>query len=147
MKIKEALSILSNGNPAILRSHVLALPDFSLGKGGRYWFNDECPVSEDEIVALFGLALDLKQQSIEMELGGYEGIADYSVSIKINEDQEYFLPNIPINLATSMYADRSNGYCLFSRLLIENKKFTIILGGELCLDELLAIYTIAKNKV
>lgn len=154
MKIKEALDILNKGNPVIHHAEGSTLPEFSTSKGERYWFSDVESVSEDELVALFGLAIDQTRQSIEMRLGGYSvmGMGDCSVFedidvfIGLNENKEFFLPYLPLALAESIYTDRSNGYCDFNGLLVENEKFSLILDGELCLDELLAIYTIAKHK-
>ena len=138
MKLKEALDILSNGNPAI--------SEFSPSKGGRYWFDDDAPVTEDEMVALFGLALDKTKEPIQVEVGWDDESEELGVvTIELNENQEFTIPQISIELARSMYADRANGYCYFTRLQVKDGKFAVVLGGELCLDELLAIYTIAKH--
>lgn len=165
MKVQEVFNVLlENPNPAIVRHKAQGrncmsernntqLPIYSGSKGGRYWFDCDL-VSEDEIIALFGLAVIIEQKpvivhiplSIHIEDIDQTDAACLVAHIDFDKEGELILPLMDLGVAEQLYKQRSNGYCNFKSTQLINNKVHAELGSELCLDELLAIYSILQEK-
>lgn len=165
MKVQEVFKVLlENPNPAIIRHKTQGrgcmsernnsqLPIYSAGKGGRYWF--DCGlVSEDEIVALFGLAVIIEQRPVSIHIPLSIHIEDIDqtdaafliANIDFDKEGELTLPLMDYDVAEQIYKQRSNGYCNFKTTVLIDSQAHVELGSELCVDELLAIYAILKDK-
>lgn len=165
MKVQEVFQVLlKNPNPVLVRHkqqgkgcvterNNTQLPIYSSGKGGRYWF--DCGlVSEDEIVALFGLAVIIEQRPIivHIPLTIYVEDTDNTdaaclvANIDFDKEGELTLPLMDPGIADQLYKQRSNGYCNFKTTVLINDKVCAELGSELCVDELLAIYSLLQDK-
>lgn len=165
MNIVEAFNILlENPNPVIVRHNKQGkktiternntqLPIYSGSKGGRYWF--DCGlVSETEIVALFALAVIIEQQPVKIHIPLVINLTEEDetqhgflcTSIDFDKDGEITLPLMDLGVAKQIYENRSNGYCNFKTYIMTNGKIHVELGSELCLDELLAIYSLMQEE-
>ena len=144
MNVIEAFQILLQEpiNKAIDRNKVNNLPKYSSSKGGRYWFDCKM-VSEDEIIALFIYALIIEQLNIESTSILLE---NRNIIFKLDKENNLILPLMDIELAKQIYNERSNGYANFKTCKLVNATISVELGSELCLDELLAIYTLLQEK-
>lgn len=165
MKVQEVFKVLlENPNPSLVRHKSQGrgcmternnsqLPIYSGSKGGRYWFDCDL-VSEDEIVALFGLAVIIEQKPvivhiplrIHVEDTDQTDAACLVARIDFNEEGELTLPLMDPGVAKQLYDNRSNGYCNFKTAQLINNKVCAELGSELCVDELLAIYSLLQDK-
>lgn len=159
MNIAEAFKILlENPNPVINKKTCNKLmpsnlPYFSPSKGGRYWF-DNGIVSEDEIYALFVYAAVVSQEIISIDIPLTIIITEtnetqhgfLSWEMLFDKDNNLKLPVMDLGVAEQVYENRSNGYCNFKTCKLIDGKIHVELGSELCLDELLAIYSLLQDK-
>ncbi len=159
MNIIEAFKILSeNPNPVINKKTCNKLkssnlPYFSPSKGGRYWF-DCGMVTEDEIYALFVYAAVVSQETISIDIPLTINITETDetehgflcAKLLFNQENELKLPVMDLGVAEHVYKYRANGYCNFKTCKLIDNKVHVELGSELCLDELLAIYSILQDK-
>ena len=159
MNIIDAFKILSeNPNPVINKKtcnklKLSNLPYFSPGKGGRYWF-DCGMVSEDEIYALFVYAAVVSQEVISIDIPLTVTVEETDdtqhgflcASLLFDENNDLKLPIMGYDIAEHVYKYRANGYCNFKTCKIIDGKIHAELGSELCLDELLAIYSLLLDK-
>lgn len=166
MKIQEVFKVLLENpiNPVLVRNKQQSkgyaternntqLPVYSSSKGGRYWFNCGL-ISEDEILALFCLAVIIEQTpvivhiplSIYVEETDDTDAACLIACIDFDKEGELTLPLMYPGIAKQIYDNRSNGYCNLNTTVLINDKVCVELGGELCVNELLAIYSLLQDK-
>ena len=125
---------------------------YSEGKGGRYWFSDSDPITLDNLADLIAYSLireGRESKCFVVPVQGTEGLEFKEVYIqKLQTTNTIEIPLLTFEEATELYNERSNGFCVmegaFPKLEIVEDKANLILGSELCIDELLAIYWLTK---
>lgn len=114
----EIKNIFASENLNGVRLNSEEKPNFSAGKGGRYWFDDTAGLISPRL--LKGLILHIKEQT----------------------GKELKITQLSIEEARKIYNNRDNGYCIMDEVInlpkLESDKMSLC--GELCVDELEAIY-------
>jgi len=125
------------------------------GKGGRYWFSDSDPIALDNLADLIAYSLIMEgkeSKTILVPVQGFDEPQFKEIEIKKHECSKVIeIPKLSFNEATEIYNARANGYCImkgsYPELNISEGKVTLTLGSELCVDEILAVYWLAKYKI
>ena len=125
---------------------------YSEGKGGRYWFSDSYPIALNSLADLIAYSLILEgkeSKTIMVPIQGFDEPQFKQLQIwKYETSKVIELPLLTFEEATELYIERSNGYCVmegpYPKLKKIKNEVTITLGSELCIDELLGIYWLAK---
>ena len=147
---KSALSEVMKEQKVVLDK--TGMPLLTTNKQGSFLF--ECMVlSELEIAALFRYAITVKQAPIKIEIpvaiyvNDEKETSDWSVSVnlKINEDGEFNCHVLDMKIAQDIYTKQTTGYACIYDIHFEDNISSVEIGGEVFLDELLAIYSILQH--
>ena len=125
---------------------------YSEGKGGRYWFSDSDPITLPMLADLIAYSLILEGKESKTIMVPIQDSVDLEfkeLQIRKCETSKVIeIPKLSFEEATYIYEERNNGYCimegLYPKLEIVEDKITVTLHSELCIDELLAIYWLAR---
>lgn len=121
------------------------LPQYSHGKGGRFWL-DEREYDSSDINALFWLAMLQVTNSRDFQPITIDYLMDNEteevlhVVIQLNDLDKLVLPLLAKEHAEEVVKNRTNG--AFS---LDKDNCVCTLDGEFCLDELLGVYSLLRS--